>query len=132
MDNAAGQDLGEGRGSPVKICQVLPRGGLVCSLQAEWQYLCCVCPRAGLRLAPLEEALWGTLIPVLFGEAGMNVSDDECRLYASRVCQGGLSIRIPTEGAERLHGVSKGSMAILVRSLVEGVGLSSVAHKECA
>ncbi len=62
----------------------------------------------------------------------MNVSDNDCRLYASSEKQGSLTIRIPTEGAELLHGVSKDWMAILVRSLMEGVELSSLVHKEYA
>ncbi len=75
------------------------------NLQAEWQCLCHVFLRAGPFLAPVEEALWKTFIPVLFGEAGMNVSDDDRRLFASSIKQGGLAICILMNGMERLHGV---------------------------
>jgi hypothetical protein len=102
--------------------------GLVWSLQAEWQYLCRVSPRAGPHLQPVEEALRKKFIPTLFGRLGMVMNDDNRRLYSHGVKQGGLNIRNPCDGAAGLHASSKAATAELVKALVDGTRLGLGAH----
>ena len=64
---------------------------MVWCLQAEWQYLCRVCPGVGEHLRPIEEALRKDFIPAVLGHKGMIVSDDARKLYANGVKQGGGS-----------------------------------------
>ena len=59
--------------------------GLVWCLQAEWQYLCRVCPGVGPHLQPIEDALRLRFIPAVLGHKGYEVTDDARDLYGSGV-----------------------------------------------
>ena len=59
------------------------------------------------------------------------IAPDFRRLLANSVKQGGMSIRDPVAGADRLHQASKEATAALAKSLREGGQLDSVEHKQC-
>ena len=89
----------------------------VFSLQAEWQYLCRLCPRAGPHLAPVEQAIRGALIPALLN-LDSPIDDDLRRLLGQGVKRGGLALRDPGEGATRLYTASREATEPLVASLI--------------
>ena len=78
----------------------------------------------------MEKALRETFIPILFGQLGMVMNNDNRRLYSQGVKQGGLNIHNPCEGAEGLHASSKVVMAELVKALVKGMQLGLGAHAD--
>ena len=84
--------------------------GLVWCLQAEWQYLCRVCPGVGEHLRPIEEAPRKDSIPAVLGHKGMIVSDDARKLYANGVKQGGVRHPSPPRaGGGAVRGIGAGS-----------------------
>ena len=103
--------------------------GLCWSLQAEWQYLSRVSPRAAAHLGPVEEALRDIFIPALFGRPTMKVTDDDRLLYTNSVKAGGLAIRDPCHEALSLNTTSKEASSVLVKALVEGTELSLAGHR---
>ena len=103
--------------------------GLVWSLQAEWQYLSRVSPRAAKKLGPVEEALRQEFILALFGRR-TEMNDKYRILYANSVKVGGLGIREPYHESGSLNEASKAAPRTLVTTLVEGTELSLVGHKK--
>ena len=69
--------------------------GLSWSLQAEWQYLSRVSPRAAAHLGPVEEALRDIFIPALFGRPTMKVTDEDRLMYTNSVKAGGAGYKGP-------------------------------------
>ena len=104
--------------------------GLTWSLQAEWQYLSRVSPRAAEHLGPIEDALRKVFLPALFGRPNMTVSDEDRLLYTNSVKAGGLGIRDPCQEATALNQTSKEASKVLVHALVEGTDLSLTGHKK--
>ena len=105
--------------------------GLVWCLQAEWQYLCRICPGVGEHLRPIEVALRERFIPAVLGHKGYVPSDSARQLFANGVKQGGLAIRIPHEQAEPLHAVSGEATRLLVAALLSGEELDLASHRRC-
>ena len=104
--------------------------GLTWSLQAEWQYLSQVSPRAAAHLGPVETALREDFIPSLFGRPNMKVNDADCLNYTNSVKSGGLGIRDPCHDAPSLNATSNESSHVLVKALVEGTDLSLTGHRK--
>ena len=104
--------------------------GLAWSLQAEWQYLSRVSPRAAEHLGPVEKALREDFIPSLFGRPNMMVNDADRLMFTNGVKSGGLGIRDPCHDAPSLNATSKESSQVLVKALVEGTDLSLAGHRK--
>ncbi|KAL7532612.1 hypothetical protein ACHAXR_004742, partial [Thalassiosira sp. AJA248-18] len=77
--------------------------GFTQSLQAEWQYLCRCVPGVEVHLEQVEVAIRKVLIPALLDVKPEEVKEDFRQLLSHGVKQGGINIRNPTAGAERLH-----------------------------
>ena len=101
------------------------------SLQAEWQYICRCVPGVGEHLEPVEAAIREHMIPALFQMDPGEVRDDFRVLLEHGVKQGGMNIRNPVKGADRLHEASSEASAVLVASLMANDELDSVEHKAC-
>ncbi len=104
--------------------------GFTQSLQAEWQYLCRTVPEVGGFLQPVEDAIRDHLIPALLDVKPGEVQDDFRVLLSHGVKQGGLNIRNPAEGADRLHQASTEAAGVLVESLKTGAGLDLELHQQ--
>ncbi len=102
--------------------------GLVSSLQAKWQYICCVVPGAGQYLEPVESALCEKFIPALL-QVSEPVDDVFCQLLSHGVKMGGIAIKNPVTSAPHLHQCSMDASNILVKALHNGGGLNAEAHK---
>ena len=75
------------------------------SLQAEWQYLCRLCPQAGPHLAPVEQAIWESLILALL-DLDSPTDDNFYQLLEHGVKQGGMSLHNPCKDVPWLHQAS--------------------------
>ena len=102
--------------------------GIATSLQAEWQYLCRCVPGVGRHLAPVEDAIKTLLIPALLELPLDHVQAELRTLLSHGVKAGGMNLRNPEEGADRLFEASKEASGILVASLRDRTPLDSVAH----
>ncbi|KAL7524012.1 hypothetical protein ACHAXR_000406, partial [Thalassiosira sp. AJA248-18] len=105
--------------------------GFTQSLHAEWQYLCRCVPGVEVHLEPVEVAIREVLIPALLAVKPDEVKDDFRQLLSHGVKQGGINIRNPTAGAERLHQSSLEACESLVASLMANTPLGSEEHKQC-
>jgi hypothetical protein len=76
--------------------------GLVSSLQAEWQYICCVVPSADQYLEPVELALCMKFIPALL-QVSEPVDEVCCQLLSHGVKMGGIATKNPITSAPHLH-----------------------------
>ena len=104
--------------------------GLAWSLQAEWQYLSRVSPRAAAHLGPVEKALREEFIPSLVGRPNMRVNDADRLNFTNSVKSGGLGIRDPCHDALTLNATLKELSHVLVKALVEGTDLSLTGHRK--
>jgi hypothetical protein len=102
--------------------------GLLSSLQAEWQYICCVVPRAGQYLEPVELTLCEKFIPVLL-QVSEPVDDVFCQLLSHRVKMGGIAIKNLVTSAPQLHQCLMDASSFLVKALHNGGVLNAKAHK---
>ena len=102
--------------------------GFALSLQAKWQYLCCCVPGVGKHLAPGEEAIREHLIPALLEVLPEAANDNLRALLSLGVKVGGMYLRNPATGADRLLQASKEASEVLVTSLLGNAGLDSVQH----
>ena len=101
------------------------------SLQAEMQYICRVVPGVGKLLEPVEAAIREYLIPALFKLEPGELKEDFRILLEHGVKQGGMNLKNPSKGAERLLQASTEASEVLVASLLDATKLDSVAHKAC-
>ena len=99
-------------------------------LQAEWQYLCRTVPGVAEQLQPIEDAIRGHLIPALLEVKPEDVNGDLRTLLSHGVKQGGLNIRNPVEGADRLNQASREAVEVLVQSLKSGSDLDLEHHQQ--
>ena len=102
--------------------------GFTKSLQAEWQYISRVVPGVEAHLEPVETAIRKHLIPALIRVKPAEVDDDLRQLLAHGVKFGGLSLRNPVGGANRLFQASSQAAAVLVASLLSNGDLDALAH----
>ena len=117
-----------------KVARKYPQSvftGFSQSLQAEWQYLCRCVPDVGKHLGPVEAAIKEFMIPALFDMEASEVKDDFRRLLEHGVKQGGMNLRDPSKGADRLLQASSEASEVLVASLLGNTTLDSVEHKAC-
>ena len=82
-------------------------------------------------MLPLERAIREFLIPALLDLPAGEIKDDFRLLLEHGVKQGGLNIRQPSKGADRLHQASQEASAVLMASLMSNDGLDSVEHQGC-
>ena len=101
------------------------------SLQAEMQYICRVVPGVGKHLEPVEMAIREYLIPALFELEPGELKTDFRILLEHGVKQGGMNLKNPAKGAERLLQASTEASEVLVASLLDATTLDSEAHKAC-
>jgi hypothetical protein len=109
----------------------LAYAGFTQSLQAEWQYLSRCVPGVEKHLVRVKEAIRCELIPALLQVNESEVKDDLRRLLAHSVKTGGLNIRDPAAGAERLHQSSVEATKVLADLLLLNTELDLVSHKQC-
>ena len=83
----------------------------------------------GPHLAPLDDTIRAKLIPALLQQPPGGVRDDLRTLLLHGVKFGGLNIRNPVEGADRLFEASEAASGVLVASLLNGTELPSVTHR---
>ena len=95
-------------------------------MQAEWQYLCRCLPGIGRHLAPVKAAIKILLIPALLWLPADNVKAELRTLLSHGVKAGGMNLRNPKTGADRLSQASKEASGVLVASLSGGTRLDSV------
>jgi hypothetical protein len=76
--------------------------GLVSSLQAKWQLICCVVPGAGHYLKLVESALCEKFIPALL-QVSEPVDNVFCQLLSHGVKMSGIAIKNPITSAPHLH-----------------------------
>jgi hypothetical protein len=76
--------------------------GLALSLQAEWQYICCIVLGAEHYVGPIETAICEKFIPALL-QVSDPVDDTFCQLLSQGVKMGGLALRNPVASAPLLH-----------------------------
>jgi hypothetical protein len=102
--------------------------GLVSSLQAEWQYICCVVPGTGQYLELVESALCEKFIPALL-QVSEPVDNVFCYLLSHGVKMGAIAIENPITSMLHLHQCSIDASNVLVKALHNGGGLNTKAHK---
>ncbi len=102
--------------------------GLVSSLQAKWQYLCCVVPGAERLLGPIKSAICKKFIPALL-QVSEPVDEALCQLLSHGVKSGGIAICNPVVSAPPLHQCLVNACNILIKALQDGGGLNAEAHK---
>jgi hypothetical protein len=101
--------------------------GLVSSLQAKWQYICCLVPGASQYLEPVEVVLCKKFISALL-QKSEPVDNVFCQLLSHGVKMGGTAIKNPVTSVPHLHQCSMDA-DILVKALHNGGGLNAKAHK---
>ena len=111
--------------------QQLAYHGFTLSLQAEWQYICRCVPGVGINLAPVEQAIRPHPIPVLLEVPQSAATDSLCALLSHGPKAGGLDLRNPEKGADRLFQASKEASEVFVTSLMANAVLDSVHHRAC-
>jgi hypothetical protein len=79
----------------------------------------------------VEGAIREFLIPALLDLPASEIKDDFRALLGNGVKQGGLNIRYPTKGADRLHQASQEASEVLAASLMKKDTLDLVEHKGC-
>ncbi len=104
--------------------------GLALSLQAKWQYICCIVPGAVHYLGPIKTAICEKFIPALL-QVSNPVNDIFRQLLSQGVKMGGLALRNPVASAPHLHQSSVNACDILIKALHNGGGLSAKAHNAC-
>ena len=80
--------------------------GFLQSLQAKYTYFSRCVLDIGQHLVPVKMAIWEVLIPVLFKCNLSDVSDDFHQPLSHGEKQGGVNLRNPAAGTERLHQAS--------------------------
>jgi len=96
------------------------------SLQCEWRYLQRVVPDCGDLFAPLQDALFGTFLPAVFG---CDISLLEQQLFSLPVRFGGLGVFCPLQTAGPFHSASKASTRILVSALLGDSSFELATHE---
>jgi hypothetical protein len=126
-----GQEVGGGGGDPCPHSVEVPSDslrGLGLSLQAEWQYICCVVPGAEYYLGPIKTTICKKFIPALL-QVSNPVDDTFCQLLLQGVKFGELALCNPVTSAPLLHRSSVDACNILVKALHNRGGLNARAHK---
>ena len=102
--------------------------GFPLSIQAKWQYIWRCVPVVGKHLAPVEEAIRDHFIHALL-EVLLDAVTDKLRTLLSHNVRGGVNLRNPATGAERLFQASNETSEVLVISLMGNTGLYLVEHR---
>ena len=87
-------------------------------------------PGVEAHLEPVKTAIRKHLIPALLGVKPAEVDNDLHQLLAHGVKFGGLSLRNPAGGANRLFQASSQVAAVLVASLLSNGDLDALVYKE--
>lgn len=102
---------------------------MVTSLQAEWQYICCVVPGIAKDLAPIKAAIHSDFLPALFGRTTpMTIDNDFSCLLSHSVKMGGIGIRNPTTVPDCIFAASKEAAALLPKTLMANANFLIEAH----
>ena len=105
--------------------------GFTLLIQAEWQYCCRFIPGVGTPLAPVDQAIQTHLISALIEVPQSAVTDSLRTLLSHGVKAGGLDLRNPEIGADRLFQASEEVLEVLVTSLMVNTDLDFVQHRAC-
>ncbi|KAL7452949.1 hypothetical protein ACHAXS_000289, partial [Conticribra weissflogii] len=100
------------------------------SLQAEWQYICRVVPGIAQDLAPVKAVIRSDFLLALFSSTTLMVIDNDfCCLLGHSVKMGGVSIRDPTQAADRLFEASKKATSLLAKNVVANADFTVKMHR---
>ena len=97
------------------------------SLQCEWIYLQRVIPDCRTLLAPLENAVFTSFLPAVFG---CEISPLEFELFSLPVRFGGLGILLPNHLAKTLYDASRSATHTIVDSIRNSLGFELDAENE--
>ena len=97
------------------------------SLQCEWIYLQRVIPDCRTLLAPLENAVFTSFLPAVFG---CEISPLEFELFSLPVCFGGLGILLPNHLAKTLYDASRSATHTIVDSIRNSLGFELDVHDD--
>ena len=98
-------------------------------LQLKWQYLQRTIPQVGALMGPIEKTLREKSLPTLAG--GEETDTDFRKILGHSANHGGLGILYPWLSAESAYNTYKANSGELVGSLLGGIDLNYVRHREC-
>ena len=86
-------------------------------------------PGVGTLMGPIKDALSETFFPTIFG--GKEVDANSHKILYHSVKRDGLGVPDPGLSAESAHSTSKTVCGDLLSSLLRGISLNYVGHREC-
>ena len=102
--------------------------GYSCCLQAEWQYLCRVCPDIAPLLEPLEAVIREELLPAFLGVGAADIDGSFREQLGVAVRRGGFGVGNPMEAATNNYDASKDATEYFVETLAGRLPFDQTAH----